>query len=232
MGKFDRYSFSAQPSFNEAETRKAFSKAVPLKTLVVYCYDPRAAEIPIAVAKLLGDEVFPGEIILDGSGNRVASSTTIFPVIVAGGRAVDALRSIAVAQHLFGIQKIVIVHHSHCGATSFTADGIIDAYRHEHQVDISILYPRSSICITDYEASLKHDTALVRSHEGTPKHVDIFGYFYDIDTDVLIEVVRDIHQDHSSAILQGMTGDGSTQHKTLIGGGQLNLVRAWPLKLA
>ena len=60
MGKFDRYAFSAQPAFDEAETRKAFSQAVPLKTLVIYCYDPRAAEIPDAVAKLFGDEVFPG----------------------------------------------------------------------------------------------------------------------------------------------------------------------------
>jgi carbonic anhydrase len=198
MGKFDRYAFSAQPSFDEAQTRKAFAKAVPLKTLVIYCYDPRAAEIPHAVAKLFGDEVFPGEIILDGSGHRVASTTTIFPVIAAGGRAVDALRSITVAQHLFGIQKIVVVHHSHCGATSFTADGIIQAYRHEHHVDISDLYERNSICISDYEASLKHDTALIRSHDGTPKHVDIFGCFYDIDTGVLTEVVRDIHRNSRS----------------------------------
>jgi carbonic anhydrase len=195
MGKFDRYAFSAQPSFNEAATREAFSRAVPLKTLVIYCYDPRATEIPDAVAKLLGDEVFPGEIILDGDGNRVASSTTIFPVIVAGGRAVDALRSITVAQHLFGIRNIVVVHHSHCGATSFTADGIIDAYQHEHHLDISNLYQRSSICITDYEGSLKHDTALIRSHAGTPRHVNIFGYFYDIDTRALTEVVRDLHTD-------------------------------------
>ncbi len=195
MSKFDRYAFSAQPSFNEAGTREAFSHAVPLKTLVVYCYDPRAAEIPDAVAKLFGDEVFPGEIILDSAGNRVASSTTIFPVIVAGGRAIDALRSITVAQHLFGIQNIVVVHHSHCGATSFTADGIIKAYEHEHHLDISNLYPRSSICITDYEASLKHDTALIRAHAGTPGHVNIFGYFYDIDTRILTEVIRDIHKD-------------------------------------
>jgi carbonic anhydrase len=195
MGKFDRYALSAQPSFNEAATREAFSHAVPLKTLVIYCYDPRAAEIPDVVAKLLGDEVFPGEIIFNGAGNRVASSTTIFPVIVAGGRAIDALRSITVAQHLFGIRNIVVVHHSHCGATSFTADGIIDAYRHEHHLDISNLYPRSSICITDYEASLRHDTALIREHAGTPRHVNIFGYFYDIDARTLTEVVRDTHKE-------------------------------------
>ncbi len=191
MSKFDRYAFSASPSFDEAQTREAFSHAVPLKTLVIYCYDPRAAEVPNAVAKLLGDEVFPGQVMLDAAGNRVASSTTIFPIIVAGGRAIDALRSITVAQHLFGIENIVVVHHSQCGATTFTADGIINAYKREHHLDISKLYDRGSICIEDYEASLKRDTSLIRSHAGTPKHVNIFGYFYNIDTGVLTEVVTD-----------------------------------------
>jgi carbonic anhydrase len=191
MGKFDRYAFSKDPAYDEAATRKAFAKAVPLKTLVIYCYDPRAVEIPDAVAKALGNETYPGYIVVDGSGNRIASTATIFPIVVAGGRAVDALRSITVAQHLFGIQNIVVVHHSHCGATSFTADGIIDAYRHEHHADIADLYERGSICIEDYEASLKRDTALVRASAGTPKHVNILGCFYDIDTGKLTEVVRD-----------------------------------------
>src|SRR5690348_7583200 len=191
MSKFERFAFSTMPSFDEVETRKAFSQAVPLRTLVIYCYDPRAAGIPSAVAKLFGDEAFPGQIFHDSAGNRVASSTTIFPIVVAGGRAIDALRSITVAQHLFGIQNIVVVHHSYCGATTFTADGIVDAYKREHDADISTLYDRGSICIEDYEASLKRDTKLIRSHAGTPKHVSIFGYFYDIDTGTLTEVVRD-----------------------------------------
>src|SRR4051794_6745944 len=191
MGKFDRYAFSASPSFDEAATRRAFARAVPLRTLVVHCYDPRAAGIPAAVARLLGDEVFPGEVILDAAGRRVASTATVFPVVVAGGRAVDALRSIAVAQHLFGIRNVVVVHHSHCGATTFTAAGIADAYRREHHADIAGLYEPGSICIEDYEASLRRDTALVRAHAGTPRHVNVFGYFYDIDTGALTEVVRD-----------------------------------------
>jgi len=191
MGKFDRFAFAASPQFDEAATRAAFAKAVPLQTLVIYCYDPRAAEIPNAVAKWLGEEEYPGRVIVDENGKRVASTTTIFPIIVAGGRAVDALRSITVAQHLFGIQNIVVVHHSHCGATSFTADGIIKAYSHEHHVDISGLYDHGSICIEDYEASLKRDTALIRTHAGTPRHVNILGLFYDIDTGSLTEVVID-----------------------------------------
>lgn len=191
MSKFDRFAFSANPEFDEAQTRVAFSKAVPLKTLVIYCYDPRAAEIPNAVARLLGNEEYPGRVIVDGSGNRVASTTTIFPVVVAGGRAIDALRSITVAQHLFGIQNIVVVHHSYCGATTFTASGIIETHKHEHQADISTLYDRGSICIEDYEASLRRDTALIRAHAGTPKRVNVLGYFYDIDTGTLTEVVND-----------------------------------------
>jgi carbonic anhydrase len=191
MGKFDRFAFAASPQFDEAATRVAFARAVPLKTLVIYCYDPRAAEIPNAVAKWLGEEEYPGRVIVDENGKRVAATTTIFPIIVAGGRAVDALRSITVAQHLFGIQNIVVVHHSHCGATTFTAHGIIEAYRHEHHADISGLYERGSICIEDYEASLKRDAALVRAHAGTPRHVNIRGLFYDIDTGSLTEVVND-----------------------------------------
>ena len=191
MSKFDKYAFSANQSFDEGAMRQVFDRAVPLKTLVIYCYDPRATEIPKAVARLLDDEVFPGSIVLDDDGNRVASTTTIFPVVVAGGRAIDALRSITVAQHLFGIENIVVVHHSYCGATTFTTEGIINAHKHEHGKDISGLYDLNSICIRDYETSLKYDTELVRAHPGTPKHVNVFGYFYDIDAGELTEVVAD-----------------------------------------
>jgi len=191
MFNFDAYAFSKQPDFNEAATRKAFKKAVPLKTVVVYCYDPRAVGVPSAVAKALNCEVFPGEIITDANGNKIASSTTIFPVIVAGGRAADALRSITVAQHLFGIENIAVVHHSHCGATSFTADGIINAYKHEHHVDISGLYERENICIEDYVSSLHRDVGIVRNSKGTPRYANVYGFFYDIDSERLTLVVED-----------------------------------------
>ena len=187
---FDAYAFSKQPNYHEPSVRKEFAKAVPLKTLVIYCYDPRAVGIPAAVAKEFG-EIYPGDIVRDEHGNRVASTTTLFEVVVAGGRAIDALRSITVAQHLFGIENIVIVHHTHCGATSFTVDGIIDSYKHEHGKDISTLYERESICISDYVTSLRHDTSLVRESDGTPKHVDIYGYMYDIDTGELSLVTED-----------------------------------------
>ena len=187
---FDAYAFSRQSTYHEPTVRKEFAKAVPLRTVVVYCYDPRAIGIPAAVAKEF-DEVFPGNIVTDDRGNKVASTTSLFEIVVAGGRAIDALRSVTVAQHLFGIENIVIVHHTHCGATSFTADGIIDAYRKEHGKNISSQYERESICISDYVESLKHDTLLVRKSDGTPTHVNIYGYVYDIDAEKLTLVVED-----------------------------------------
>ena len=187
---FDAYAFSKQPGYHEPTVRKEFAKAVPLRTVVVYCYDPRAVGIPAAVPKEFG-EVYPGEIVTDTNGNKVASTSSLFEVVVAGGRAIDALRSITVAQHLFGIKNVVIVHHTYCGATSFTTNGIIDAYKQVHGTDISTLYERESICISDYATSLKHDTRLVRESGGTPKHVNIYGYVYNIDTDELSLVVED-----------------------------------------
>jgi carbonic anhydrase len=187
----DTYAFSKQPGFVEIEMRKAFKQAVPLRTIVVYCYDPRAVNIPHAVAKAMPGEVYPGEIVWDKQGRKVASTTTVFPVVVAGGRAVDALRSITVAQHLFGIENIVVVHHTYCGATSFTPEGLIKAFKNEQGVDISALYDRDTIAIADYASSLKADTRLLRESKGTPKHVNIYGYLFNIDTEGLTLIVED-----------------------------------------
>ena len=187
---FDAYVFSKQPDYDEPTFRKEFAKVAPLRTVVIYCYDPRVVGIPVAVAREFG-EVYPGEIITDAQGNKVATTTTLFEVVVAGGRAVDALRSVTVAQHLFGIENVVIVHHTYCGATSFTTDGIIDAYKREHDADISAIYERESISISDFVTSLKHDTRLMRESKGTPQHVNIYGYLYNIDTNELSLVVED-----------------------------------------
>src|SRR5262245_18212076 len=158
----DTYAFSKQPAFVETEMRKEFKQAVPLRTVVVYCYDPRAVNIPHDVAKAMPGEVYPGKIVCDKQGKKVASTTTIFPVVVAGGRAVDAVRSITVAHHLFGIEIIVVAHHTYCGAASFTSEGLIKAFQTEHAVDISARYDRGNIAIADYESSLLRDTRLVR----------------------------------------------------------------------
>ncbi|MEO1019799.1 MAG: carbonic anhydrase [Pseudomonadota bacterium] len=189
--EFSQYVFSAQPGYDEPTMRKEFAKLMPLRTIVIYCFDPRAAGIPATVAKEFGD-VYPGAVVHDADGNEIGTDATMLTVVVAGGRAMDALRSITVGQHLLGVENIVVVHHTHCGATSYTADGIIDAYKHEHGTDISTLYPRESVCISDHSAALQHDVGLIRASAGTPRHADIYGYMYDIETSELTRITTDL----------------------------------------
>lgn len=187
---FDDYVLSKQPGYDEVTFRKEFAKAMPLRTVVVYCYDPRVVDIPAVVAKEFG-EVYPGETVTDAQGNNVGTTRSLFEVVVAGGRAIDALRSVTVAQHVFGIENIVIVHHTYCGETSFTTEGIVDAYKHEHDADISSIYERENISISDFVTSLNHDTKLMRESKGTPQHANIYGYLFDHVTTELSLVVED-----------------------------------------
>ena len=49
---FDTYAFSKQSGYHEPTVRKKFAKAVSLRTVVIYCYDPRAVGIPAAHERL------------------------------------------------------------------------------------------------------------------------------------------------------------------------------------
>ncbi|HUA24726.1 MAG TPA: hypothetical protein VMA54_11455 [Steroidobacteraceae bacterium] len=44
----------------------------------------------------------------------------------------------------------------------------------------------------DFETSLKHGIALLRSSPAVPKHLKLYGFFYEISSGRLTEVVRDI----------------------------------------
>ena len=49
-----------------------------------------------------------------------------------------------------------------------------------------------SLAIMDFEMSLKYDIALLRSSPAVPKHIKLYGFFYEISSGKLTEVVRDI----------------------------------------
>jgi carbonic anhydrase len=106
MSKFSDYEYRKQPGF-DMNTFEGANQAIPMKTLVIHCFDPRAAEIPQAVAEHFGDEVYLGENILDKSGNRVGHTRTLFAETNAGGRAAFALESVAAMDHIFSVQNVV-----------------------------------------------------------------------------------------------------------------------------
>ena len=54
------------------------------------------------------------------------------------------------------------------------------------------MFDHDSLAIMDFEMSLNHDIALLRSSPAVPKHIKLYGFFYEISSGKLTEVVRDI----------------------------------------
>jgi carbonic anhydrase len=191
MGKFSDYEYRKQPGF-DMNTLEGANQAIPMKTLVIYCLDPRAVEIPQAVAEYFGDEVYPGEIITDENGTRVGSTRTLFTATNAGGRAAFALDVVAAMDYLFHVQNVVVVHHSFCGTTTLTPELMVEKFHDHHHADISTMFDHDSLAIMDFEESLNYDIKLLRSSPAVPKQVKLYGFFYEISSGKLTEVVRDI----------------------------------------
>ncbi len=191
MGKFSNYEYRKQPGF-DMNTFEGANQAIPMKTLVIHCFDPRAVEIPQAVAEYFGDEVYPGEIITDENGTRVGSTRTLFVETNAGGRAAFALESVAAMDYIFHVKNVAVVHHSFCGTTTLTPELMVEEFKDHHHADISTLFDHDSLAIMDFEESLNYDIKLLRSSPAVPKHVKLYGFFYEISSGKLTEVVRDI----------------------------------------
>jgi carbonic anhydrase len=191
MTDFSDYEYRKQPGFDMNKFEGA-NQAIPMKTLVIHCVDPRAVEIPKAVAEYFGDEVYPGEIITDEKGNRVGSTRTLFVSTNAGGRAAFALECVAAMDYIFDVKNVVVVHHSFCGTTTLTPELIVEEFHEHYHSDISTLFDYDSLAIMNFEESLKYDVRLLRQSPAVPKHIKLYGFFYEISSGKLTEVVRDI----------------------------------------
>jgi carbonic anhydrase len=96
-------------------------------------------------------------------------------------------------RHLFGAAAMTVAAaHSFCGTTALTPELLIEEFRDHYHSDITTLFDHDSLAIMDCETSLKHDIALLRSGPAVPKHINLYGFFYEICSDKLTEVVRDI----------------------------------------
>ena len=53
------------------------------------------------------------------------------------------------------------------------------------------MFDHDSLAIMDFEKSIKYDIALLRSSPAVPKRIKLYGFFYEISSGKLTEVVRD-----------------------------------------
>jgi carbonic anhydrase len=96
----------------------------------------------------------------------------------------DAIRSLAISQHLLGTEEIILLHHTSCGMLTFTDEEFAQKLERETGER-----PRwSARSFTDVEADLRDS---IRRLEESPfiLHRDgIRGFIYDVDTGRLTEV--------------------------------------------
>ena len=104
----------------------------------------------------------------------------------AGGRVTDdVLRTLVLATHLLGVERILVVEHTHCKMASATEDEVHSGILEASGVDTRSLEFR---LMDDQLASLAGDVQKVRSSPYLPAGTQVAGFLYDVKTGRLREV--------------------------------------------
>lgn len=105
----------------------------------------------------------------------------------AGGRVTDdMIRSLVISQQQMGTREIVVLHHTDCGAQTFTNESFAKQLRDSLGVEAG---DKDFLPFTDVEASVREDMAILRQSPLIPDDVVINGAVYDVDTGRMISVV-------------------------------------------
>lgn len=133
------------------------------KLAVVVCMDAR-----IAPARALGLEEGDAHVIRN-----------------AGGRVVEALRSLAISQLLLGTEEVAVIHHTDCGMLTFTDDDL----RRKIRVELSGNADHVAFLpFSDVEASVREDLAVYRESKIVRQDIPVRGFVYDVKTGRVREV--------------------------------------------
>ena len=98
----------------------------------------------------------------------------------AGGRVThDVLRTLSLAVHLLGVERVMVVEHSDCGVTKVTEDQVHQLIAEDTGIDTRSL---DFELIDDQLATVARDVQKIRSWPFLPKSVAVAGYVYDVRT--------------------------------------------------
>lgn len=134
------------------------------KVAIVTCMDSRL-HVAQALGLALGDAH-----ILRNAGGRVTE---------------DMLRSLVISEQQLGTREIVVLHHTDCGAQTFTNQEFQEQLKDELGVDVS---DTDFLPFSDVEESVREDMLILRNSPLIPDDVIISGAVYDVDTGRMTEV--------------------------------------------
>ena len=133
------------------------------KTAVVVCMDAR-----IDPAKSLG--------LQEGDAHVIRN---------AGGRVVEALRSLAISQQLLGTEQVAIIHHTDCGMLTFSDGDIRNKLRESLDADADHI---AFLPFSDLEQSVRDDLKVYERSPIVRHDIPVRGFVYEVETGKLREV--------------------------------------------
>jgi carbonic anhydrase len=133
------------------------------KVAIVACMDAR-----LDPARVLGLEEGDAHVIRNAGG------------VVTD----DAIRSLAISQHLLGTEEIVLIHHTGCGMLTFTDD---ELRRRLHKAT-GIKPTWAAESFDDLEGDLRQSMARIHASPFIPRKDSVRGFVYDVASGRLREV--------------------------------------------
>ena len=174
----DILAFNARFVANKEYERYVTDKFPAKKLAVLTCMDTRLTELlPKALGLRNGDPK-----IIKNAGGLVLSETD------------SAIRSLLVGIYELGVQEIMVVHHSTCGACHMSYDEF-KPHMLERGISTETLTEWESKGVTDWlegfhdtEASVRKTVADIVEHPLVPKDVTVRGFIIDSVTGALTEI--------------------------------------------
>ena len=150
-----------------------------MKLAVLTCMDTRLTELlPKALGLKNGDAK-----IIKNAGGLVLSDTD------------SAIRSLLVGIYELGVQEIMVVHHSTCGACHMSYDEF-KPHMLERGIQEDVLADWEAKGVADWlegfhdtEASVRKTVAAIVNHPLVPKDILVRGFIIDSVTGMLTEVL-------------------------------------------
>ena len=106
----------------------------------------------------------------------------------AGGRVTeDVLRTLVLASHLLGVDRVLVAQHTDCRMTKVTDEQAHEAIREVSGLDTRSLEFHT---IPDQRAALERDVQRIRSWPYLPRELVVAGGLYDVRTgrvEILVE---------------------------------------------
>jgi carbonic anhydrase len=96
----------------------------------------------------------------------------------------DAVRSLAISQHLLGTEEIILIHHTDCGMLTFTDEELAAKLGQEAGERPAW----TAQAFSDLEQDVRDSIARIRESPFIPKTDRVRGFVYDVKTGELREV--------------------------------------------